>query len=473
MAFTVEVLRGSTTYNLNDGNPFRVEMAEAMGGAAVRNIEESGPYQDGVTHLDDRLDARTMTLRINVVGASPAALDGHRDTLNRIFKPVRGVPITLRVTRDDGAVRQIDTYRTGPVDIAWRPEHRPGNLHRAVVQLRAPDPTFYDPTAQTENFLPPVGAWWLGYLTIGTANVLEHVESPGTAQLWTNVGSAAAGSPFTVAFRSGSVAIPNDGTIPYAFGVNDPGPSATSFFDTLRNGSNQDYSFQAGGAGAGAPTNTTMPAGAPSNYFVISSGTSAALYRGTTLLASAAGTPPGGIPAAGVSPGRWRSFYDADPFTIWTEELPRAAVYNIALNSTQRFNLDGAMNGTANFGTAYEVSIPYLGDIDSYPIITIQGPVNDPVITNTTTGDVLDFTGGTVGSADIWTIDLRYGRKGAVNLAGSSVASYLSEDSDLSTFRLVADPTAVGGTNVVQVASSDAGTAGLVTLTYYNRYLSY
>src|SRR3990172_7540732 len=107
MAFTLEVIRGSTTYTIAD--PYTLEGAEGMGGASVRNIEESGPYQDGTTHLDERLDPRTITLRLNVHGASASALDGHRDTLMTMFKPVSGVPITLKITRDDGTIRQIDT----------------------------------------------------------------------------------------------------------------------------------------------------------------------------------------------------------------------------------------------------------------------------------------------------------------------------------------------------------------------------
>ena len=117
MAYTIQIIRGATTYNINDGNPFRLENADDLGGASVRNIEERGPYQDGATHLDHRLEPDTFTLHINVVGATAAALDGHRDTLNAIFKPVVGVPIILKITRDDGAVRQVDTRRTGRLAI--------------------------------------------------------------------------------------------------------------------------------------------------------------------------------------------------------------------------------------------------------------------------------------------------------------------------------------------------------------------
>lgn len=146
-----------------------------------------------------------------------------------------------------------------------------------------------------------------------------------------------------------------------------------------------------------------------------------------------------------------------------------AAAYSISLSDEQRGNLYQA----SLVGSAYNTSFAYAGDVDTYPVISITGPYADPLITNITTGDILDFTGGTVGSADIWTIDLRYGRKSAVNAAGSSVASYLSESSDLSTFRLVAAPLATGGTNLISVGGSAIGTAASISLSYYERYLSF
>lgn len=454
MAWTVEILRGSVTYNISNGAPFSIDGAE-LGGASVRVIEESGPYQDGATHLDDRLEPDTFALRLNVVGATAAALDGYRDTLNKMFKPIRGVPITIKMTRDDGAVRQLDTWRTGKLAIPLVKENRPGNLHRAVVMLRSSEPTWYDPTEASASFTPPAGSWWLGFATIGSANVMTHVESPTQGQLWAHSGSVAAGDPFTIAFRTTGDAVDNFNTI----------------YSTYFGGSvNQAVSIGAMGASSGTTSASFGMSAGTNNYAIVHSGTSIFVYENNVAVGSAFGTT---VMIAGTAAGtaRWRSAYDNGTVSYWPNALPKAAVYNIALNSGQRSSLGSAMAAPAG-GTVYSVSIPYLGDVDSYPVITMTGPMSDPVIRNETTGDVLDFTGGTIGAGTVWVIDLRYGRKSV--LQGTvSKESYLSTDSDLTTFRLVPDPVAAGGTNTVSLLSSDGGTAAVVTLAYNNRYMSY
>lgn len=466
MAHKIEILRGATTYVLNDpsdaSNPFSVEDGAGLGGASVRNIEEHGPYQDGSTHLDERLEPSVSTWRIFVKGATAAALDGHRDTLNKMFKPIRGVPIIVKYTRDDGAIRYQDTRRTGPLDIPLTKEHRPGNLHKAVVQLRAADPTWYDSTEESEVFVVPSSDWWLAYGNIGTANVLEHANSPTQGQAWTNAGSVVAGSAWTIVFRSNRQAA---GTAAlYAFTSNTVGgPTAMGF-----SASTVADSYLMQGGTASSITGNLMAAGTH-NYFAIHNGGTLTLHRDETLIGTDSVGNSLPIPGTASGTARWRSLYSDANVGKWTEAFPNAAAYNIALNDTQHL----ALNQVMNIGSAYSVSVPYLGDVDSYPVITILGPMSDPVITNSTTGDTLDFTGGTVGTAEIWTIETRYGRKSVLNGAGSSVERYLSPDSDLATFRLVPDPIATGGTNVITLSGSATGTASAMTLSYYNRYISY
>ena len=464
MAHKIEIIRGATTYVLNDPAdrtiPFSVEEAD-LGGASVRNIEQSGPFQDGSTHLGHRLEPSTHTLRIFVRGASSSALDGHRDTLNKMFQPVDGVPIIFKMTRDDGAIRYLDTWRQGPLAIPLDKTTRPGFTHKAVVQLRASDPVWYNPTAETEAFTPPAGEWWLGLATIGSANVMTHVESPTQGQLWTHSGSVAAGSPFTIAIRSEQ----STADFRYAFVSSIPAGERTSFatFGTVG-----DVVYGSGTVGDFAYSGMTA---GTHNYFLLSRGTALELYRDTTLLNSSAGTT-NSIPGTAGGTARWRSDQTGTATSYWVPALPNAAVYNIALNPTQLSSLSAAMDAAGSGGSAYSAPIAYVGDVNSFPVITLTGPIADPIITNETTGDTLNFTGGTLGTADTWIVDTRYGRKSA--LRGTvSVANFLSTDSDLATFRLAPDPIASGGTNVITVDSTDAGTAAVVTIEYYNRYLSY
>lgn len=469
MAFKLEVIRGSTTYTLSDpGNasvPFSIEEAD-LGGASIRNIEESGPYQDGATHLDERLEPDTITLRINVVGSSASALDGHRDTLNTMFKPVRGVPITLKLTRDDGVVRQLDTRRTGRLAIPLVTQNRPGNLHRAVVQLRAAHPAWYNPTQGTASFTPPASEWWLAQGNIGSANVVAHVENPTQGQAWSYSGSIAAGSAYSVFFRSGS-AVPGSGTEVFAYSYEDSGAKRKDFFGQI--GAEPFYLRDDANVinETGYIGNIAMSSGT-ANYIVTHNGGTMSVYRDNVLLGTVGGSPAALRGTASGGTARWRSRYDNNSNTYWTPALPYAAVYREALSFTQR----AALGSATLVGSAYNTNIVYDGDFDSYPIITITGPISNPVITNTTTGDTLNFTGGTVGTSEVWTIDTRYGYKSAL-FGTTSIEQYLSTDSDLSTFRLVAAPLATGGTNTILVQGSDAGTAALISIAYTKYYMSY
>lgn len=457
MAFKLEVIRGATTYNISAGNVIAIENIDDLGGASVRNLEEQGPSQDGASHIGERLEPRTMTLRLNAVGSTDSALDGYRDTLNAMFKPVRGVPITLKITRDDGEIRQIDCRRTGPLSIPLERMNRPGHLHRAVVQLRAADPTLYDPDEETETFLVPAAEWWLGYETIGTVSVLEHAVAPTQGQAWATSGSVAAGSPWTVIFRSG-LETPT-ASIKEAFEVSDGASGANFQAWTSWGGGYFAQTSSAAGTAAAYMTAGTH------DYFLVNNGGTLEVYRDTTLVKTIVGVG-NAIQASGNK--RWRSDRSNTASTRWAEALPYAAAYNIALDAVQRQALSNAMTA----GSAFSKNIAYEGDWDSYPVIEIVGPITNPIITNTGTGDTLDFTGGTVGSADIWTIDTRYGRKSVLS-GTTSVVQYLSDDSDLAAFRMVPDPLVTGGTNTISVSGSATTGSTTISLSYFKRYVSF
>lgn len=464
MAFNFQVIRGSTTYTFyGAGQPIRLEDADDLGGADVRNIEERGPNQDGATHLDHRLEPGVFTLRFIVVGASASALDGHRDTLNEAFKPIRGVPITLKITRDDGEVRQIDCQRTGRLAIPLRKLEKPGNLHRAVVQLRAADPKWYDDTGGETTF-GHIGDWWLAFDTIGTANVLAHATYPSAGTPWGQTAGVGSGDPWSIFTRTSRM---NAGTAGqhYLYDARSSSPFNSVFMQGQ--GVNPPR-MQVNARNFNGTISTGFVAATADYYFQAGSGTRF-VYRNNELLATNTEGEDRGLPGT-AGTALWRS--DAFVTFNWPDEVPFAAVYSTNLTEVQRRSLTAACNiGTATTGHA--AAIVYAGDVDEYPLIYLYGYMSDPVITNATTGDVLDFTGGTIATADVWTIDLRYGRKSVTNFAGSSQLPYLSDASDLSTFALVAAPVAPLGVNVITVQSATSGTAGSVVMSYDNRYISY
>ena len=102
----------------------------------------------------------------------------------------------------------------------------------------------------------------------------------------------------------------------------------------------------------------------------------------------------------------------------------------------------------------------------SYPhLIRITGPIEDVVIENETTGEVLDFTGVTIGGGDYYDLDLRYGHKTVVDNAGANKISDLTEDSDLATWHL--EP----GANSISVTGLDATEATKVEISFFERYI--
>ncbi len=458
MAFNFQVIRGSTTYTFyGSGQPIRLESVDDLGGAGVRNIEESGPYQDGATHLDYRLEPITLTLRFVVVGASASALDGHRDTLNEAFKPVRGVPIILKVTRDDGKIYQLDSQRTGRLSIPLVSTNRPGNLHRAVVQLRAANPLWYDPVEEELAVTPPAGdPWYTAGGSIPGSAVLISATNPTQGQQWTGVGSVGSSNPYTIFFRSAQESL---GGTTYAF--------ALSYLPNGGMGFRTSGSLYVLGNGLGVNIfgSSLMTAGTH-NYMIVNNGSAVTLYRDTVSL----GTNSDPARGFNVNAGRWRS--DSNGLRPWANELPLAALYNIALDSDQRAALHDTTNSTAT-PIVTSGTISYDGDYATYPVITIAGPISNPVITNQTTGETLSFFGGAIADGESWTIDTRYGRKSATDANGNSVLQYISDDSNLATFHIEASPLAAGGTNILVFGGEHTGTATSIEISYNARYMGF
>jgi len=101
----------------------------------------------------------------------------------------------------------------------------------------------------------------------------------------------------------------------------------------------------------------------------------------------------------------------------------------------------------------------------AYPTITVVGPVTNFKIVNNTTGEKLDFTGNTIGGANTWTIDTRFGYKTVLDQTNTSQISKLTTDSNLATFHL--EP----GINSLTVTGTGPSSATAVTMQYNARYL--
>jgi hypothetical protein len=291
---------GNRELPLTGRAPFDLISAQGIGVAPVRRLTERGPFQDGDSDIGFRLDPRTINLVLFFAAHNEVQADANRDTLASWFVGLNR-SLALRCERADGTTRQIDCYVTGMVDHPLDDKSRIGDSQKIAVQLRAPDPIWYDPQPR--------------------------------------------------------------------------------FFGLMGGGSTGASGFRV----------------------------------------------PVAVPWVMVS----QSYID----------------------------------------TTFAVDYP--GSWSAYPVLTVFGPASNVGIYNLTTGDALLLPVLGLGAGQWLQIDCRYGRKTVVDQAGANRISELSNDSDLATFHLAADPEAEGGVNTLRfaVGASADNTTGL-QVQYYDRYVA-
>lgn len=490
MPFSLQVISATGgTYSLSAGTPYSLEQATGLWMAPVRRLTEQGPYQDGDTDRGYRLDPRTATIALNFAATSGSALDTYRDTLLSIFRPSTSTPLKLRVTRDDGAVRQLDCYTVGPVDLPLVKEYKPGNLHRAVVQLRAADPGWYDATPGTATVTGTAALnanWYTANGLIGTANVMEYGQTPSINQAWTYTGTLSA---YTIAVRAAPWNTSGTG---FVFAVSSPGVSGSITWDntSIAFGRRQDFGLWINSravstvdpVSGGAQMDTTR------SYFMVCSGTVVKLVKDNRIGMQLSDYDPNTgrfnnsdrsymyysndvWPLSGTA-RRWRTNNTFGTAGAWDGSVPLYAVYNKALSDTELRALAAYMDQSIGGSVLQTLTVPYSGNLPEYPTISITGPITSPVITNTTTGETLSFGTNSIGAGTTYTVNLAYGQK-SVTVGTANRLYELTAASDLITWHLAPSPLAAGGTNVITVSGTLTGTATQVRIVYYNRYTEF
>jgi hypothetical protein len=179
----IELIRGTDILNLNDLDTYLRIEEDGLGLPDVRRMTERGPYQHGDTDLDFRLEPRIINLVCGVFGGDVARYWAVRRALQRLLRP-SGVPLALRYTLPTGDIRQIDVVYAG--GLTWSSEDRLITAHRAGFQLRAADPTFYDPAIISTRYgvgggggtwaIPWAIPWQIGSATV---NQTQGVTTPG------------------------------------------------------------------------------------------------------------------------------------------------------------------------------------------------------------------------------------------------------------------------------------------------------
>lgn len=118
------------------------------------------------------------------------------------------------------------------------------------------------------------------------------------------------------------------------------------------------------------------------------------------------------------------------------------------------------------------VTIDYDGNWLALPYrIRITGPITDATITNLATDEELDFDSVTIAAADYYDIDCRYAYKTVLDSNEVNKIADLTEDSDLATWHLAADPDVTDGQNGIQVTGSAVTAATEVTIQWFDKFV--
>jgi hypothetical protein len=157
MTYSITYSRGAYTWNLNGFDATSGLTMYYLGDAGhgltpFHLLTQRGAYQQGETTVDFRKDPRVITLPL-LIRAETLETQAHvRDTLIRMFKP-SNVAGTLTIV--NGAYTRAITVRTVG-GLQYENPEGAGYDVKTVVQLRADDPTWYDPAIQTVNATPVI-----------------------------------------------------------------------------------------------------------------------------------------------------------------------------------------------------------------------------------------------------------------------------------------------------------------------------
>jgi hypothetical protein len=241
MSYAITYTIGTTTFNLNGydavtGFTFGYQGDQGFGMAPMHRITQRGPMQHGDSDIDFRLDPRIMQIPVFVATTSLTDYYTARSRLLSIFSPsnVSGV---VTVTTDT-FTRSIAVKTLGGMNFDTDPKI--GYELRAVIQLRADDPTWYDAVPHTVLGAAGIAGTATAYpviypRTYGTANINAAssfvydgtwqtypvitavgpitglvITNNTTGQVITTTGSIAAGRTYTYDLRYGKKTVYDD-----------------------------------------------------------------------------------------------------------------------------------------------------------------------------------------------------------------------------------------------------------------------
>lgn len=154
---TLSVIVAGTEFQLDGGATLsgtgRIywQAEQGVGLAPLQRLVHRAPRQHGDTDVGRRLEPREFREIWLVIADTWADMYDSRDFLLNIFKPLESIVVTFKWLLPNGKERRLDTFALGGLTMDQRVQDGPFQLD-IVLDLRADDPTIYDPVLKTAIF---------------------------------------------------------------------------------------------------------------------------------------------------------------------------------------------------------------------------------------------------------------------------------------------------------------------------------
>ena len=177
----LEIVRGSESWDFSDMIDWSPATLAGFGLPPIHRLNLRGPMQHGDSDVGFRLDPVFMQITTNMDATSLANQYALRAIMLEAFKPSDD-PLILRVTLPDASVRCRDVFTVG--GLTFDSEQFGGFFGTIPVQLKASDPTWYDPVLLTEGWavagvgtgmpIPLTIPWTIGSSIIDQTKVITN-----------------------------------------------------------------------------------------------------------------------------------------------------------------------------------------------------------------------------------------------------------------------------------------------------------
>ena len=145
----IYVTIGTIDTDISEGAPFEVVNIDNLGPSEATRITERGPMQDGDSDTDQQLEPRIIPIVLQARVSGAYTQRAIRNLAIDLFKATN-VPILLTIIWADGTTFRIDTKSLGNISLPLNISTN--NYMKFGVNLRAANPTFYDPSLSIFNF---------------------------------------------------------------------------------------------------------------------------------------------------------------------------------------------------------------------------------------------------------------------------------------------------------------------------------